>query len=180
MRRRRRGARTPTRRSGGDEDGTRARAAGAAIVGRILGAKPGLLLILLALPGALACGEDDPAGPGSATARVAGSYDAITWTIATPTGSTDLLAEGARLTLDLAAGGSVAGEFFIPAGLAPEDGQHAADMQGSWTLDENAGIVRFDQPADTYVRLVDWEVDPITLSNEFVNGGYTVTTVLRK
>lgn len=89
-----------------------------------------------------------------------------------------MLAAGGHLTLALHADGTTDGEFYIPAGAAPEPQEQRVSMAGTWRLEE--GVVRFTMDGDTYVRFVDWQVGDGTLSTSFANGGWTVSTVLHR
>ena len=103
------------------------------------------LLVATALAPA-ACG-DDPASPG--IDAVAGSYAATEFTVTEAGATTDLLATGASLQLDLAVDRSVTGRLFVPD--ADEGGGDLdAQLTGTWTLD--GSTVRFTQPEDTFVR----------------------------
>jgi len=116
--------------------------------------------------------------PTSTEGGIVGSYVATEWTIVSSTTTHDLIAGGGHLDLALAADGTTTGEFFIPAGVAPEPREQRVSMEGTWTQDRD--IVTFDMPGDTYVRFVDWTVSGRQLTSEFVNGGFTVTTRLRR
>lgn len=117
-------------------------------------------------------------GPTSPETGIAGSYEVVEWMIVSSTTTHDLLAGGGRLDLVIAPDGSTSGEFFIPAGVAPEPSEQRVSMAGTWT--QIGDVVTFDMPGDTYVRFVDWGVSGRELSAEFVNGGFTVTTRLRR
>jgi hypothetical protein len=116
--------------------------------------------------------------PAAADGDIAGSYAAIEWTIVSSTTTHDLVAGGGHLDLALAPDGTTSGEFFIPAGVAPEPQEQLVSMAGTWT--QEGDIVTFDMPGDTYVRFVDWNVSGRELTSRFVNGGFTVTTRLRR
>lgn len=94
------------------------------------------------------------------------------------TTSHDLVASGGHLFLVLATDGTTSGEFFVPAGAAPEPQEQRVSLEGTW---ERVGdVVTFDMPGDTYVRFVDWTVAGNQLQSEFANGGFTVTTHLSR
>lgn len=115
----------------------------------------------------------------SPEAEVAGDYEAVEWRITTNTAEWDILAAGGRLTILMKIDGTTAGEFSYPPGATPEPGGREVSMEGTWEL-ASSQIVRFDMPGDTYVRFVDWRVVGDELFAEFMNGGFTVTTRLRK
>jgi hypothetical protein len=101
---------------------------------------PLLALLLLSA----ACGDS----PTEAASPI-GTFAATRFTIVDNTGTHDLLPEGARLDLTLAAGGSVSGSLVIPD-PGSSSGVATASMAGTWTLQGN--ILSFDQSADTFVR----------------------------
>ena len=134
----------------------------------------GLWAALAAIAVAAGC-SGDASGPGTSPA---GAYEAVDWTIVSATASYDILALGGHLAITLHTDGTTDGEFYIPAGASPEPQEQRVSMVGSWRLED--GVVRFTMEGDTYVRFVDWKPDGRTLSTTFMNGGFTVTTVLRR
>jgi len=137
--------------------------------------RTGALALCAFAAAAAGCSGGDVTGP---EAHVAGSYAATEWTITSVVADYDVLALGGHLTLVLHADSTTDGEFYIPAGAAPEPQEQRVSMAGRWSLE--GGVVRFTMDGDTYVRFVDWEVGDRTLSTEFMNGGWTVRTVLRR
>ena len=101
------------------------------------------LFVLLAL-----CSSSCSDSPTEAASPI-GTFAATRFSIVDNTGTHDLLPDGARLDLTLAAGGSVSGTLTIPD-LGSGDGAETASMAGTWTLQGN--ILTFDQAADTFVR----------------------------
>ena len=116
--------------------------------------------------------------PTSPETKIAGSYEVVEWMIVSSTTTHDLIAGGGHLNLVMAPDGSTSGEFFIPASVSPEPSEQRVSMAGSWT--QVGDVVNFEMPGDTYVRFVDWSVSSRELFAEFVNGGFTVTTRLRR
>jgi hypothetical protein len=87
----------------------------------------------------------------------------------------DWLAEGARLDITLLENGTTTGELYIPVPddlpaedyFEPEDvaqGFYLADLQGTWTL--QGQTVRFDHPADTFIRDMDFLYNDGTLTGD--------------
>ena len=101
------------------------------------------LLVLLTL-----CSTSCTASPTAAVSPI-GTFATIAFTIVDDAGSHDLLKDGARLELTLAAGGSVSGALEIPEGPSGTDALMAS-MAGTWT--QHGNVLTFDQPADTFVR----------------------------
>lgn len=149
-------------------------------------AETGLRAARRALPAAVAlaaavapaaCSSDgDPVAP---EARVAGSYEATTWTMASDIGTFDLLAAGSSLTLDLRADGTTAGTFRTVADAAPGVTDRTVDLAGTWILGDD-DVVTFTMDGDTYVRFVDWRYGAGRLESAFSIGGWTTTTILRR
>ena len=84
-------------------------------------------------------------------ADVAGQYHATTFTTRPESsqGTTDLLAQGATLTMALDTAGAATGRLFVPHG--DENGNDLdASMAGTWALSQDS--VAFGQDADTFVR----------------------------
>lgn len=127
---------------------------------------------------AVAAGLSACGNPTSTDRGVVGSYVAMEWTIVSSTTTHDLIAGGGHLDLALASDGTTTGEFFIPAGVSPEPREQRVSMAGTWSQDGD--IVTFSMPGDTYVRFVDWTVSGRQLTSQFVNGGFTLTTRLRR
>ena len=132
-------------------------------------------LVLLAAVGAgVACGGE---AFSPTTQNVAGAYTATAFTTTTGGVTTNQLAAGASLTLDLTVGGAVTGRLFLPGGA--EGGANLdEDMAGTWTLTGNT--VQFDQSADTFVRDVSFVATENRLTGDDVFGGTTLHVVLTK
>jgi hypothetical protein len=124
----------------------------------------------------VACSGDDPVSPEQ---RLAGRYDAITWTITGAAETTDMLAEGSFLWIELRSDGSTDGEFYTPEGAAPEPAERLVSLEGSWSVTPD-DVVTFEMEGDTFVRFVEWQYGAGRLENEFTIGQYTTRTVLRR
>lgn len=113
---------------------------------------PATLSLLLLAAGATAC--DDDVGTGFEPIEkpdVIGEYRATTFDLTVGGETADQLARGAELTIDLNADGSTTGQLFVPDGA--EDGDDLdVSLAGSWSFDDQAKTVTFDQEADTFVR----------------------------
>lgn len=120
----------------------------------LTGAATAALLVV----GVGACDDDDPPiGPDPIEeSEVVGSYEATLLEVTVDGTTTDQLAEGAELTIDLAADGTTTGQLFIPEG--EEEGEDLdVALDGTWTFDEDAATVEFDQDADTFVRDITYQ-----------------------
>ncbi len=103
-----------------------------------------------------ACG-DSPTGGDSQQLRMqrlAGSYEGFKYgekrfTTTENGQTTDWVARGASLKIELAADGTTSGRLLVP-GADEDGGDFDASMAGSWTL--KGDTVRFQQDADTFVR----------------------------
>jgi hypothetical protein len=111
-------------------------------------------IITLALTLALAACGDDNFSP--TVENVAGSYAASTFTCETTDGTTDLLAAGAVVAIDLADDGTTTGEIFVAAG-GEGGGNLDQDLTGTWILASRT--VTFDQDADTFIRDLEFTAD---------------------
>lgn len=133
-----------------------------------------VLSLMILLP---ACG--DPSEPGPVTMEaVAGSYVAAGLETTTGATTTDQLAAGASLRLNLNAPGTTSGRLFVPGGA--EDGSDfEADLTGTWQL--SGREVLLDHAADTFLRdmTLDYE-RPGVLSGSADFGGTRVTVELAK
>ena len=129
--------------------------------------------VALALTIALAaCGDDF----SPSVENVAGSYTASTFTYRTDEGTTDLLALGAIVSIDLAEDGTTTGEIFIEGG--EDGGDLEEDLAGTWTL--TGSTVVFDQGADTFIRDVEFTADEDRLTGEDTFDEVTIRLVLTK
>jgi len=99
--------------------------------------------VILSLVGA---GCSDPVTPES----LVGVYQATEFTITLNNARTDLLANGASVTLELKSGGATAGHFLLP--VTPGVTTTAVDDDLTGTYVVNNGIVRLTQAADTYIK----------------------------
>ena len=130
--------------------------------------------VALALTIALAaCGDDF----SPSVENVAGSYTASTFTYRTDEGTTDLLALGAIVSIDLAEDGTTTGEIFIEGG-GEDGGDLEEDLAGTWTL--TGSTVVFDQGADTFIRDVEFTADEDRLTGEDTFDEVTIRLVLTK
>ena len=128
----------------------------------------------LALTIALAaCGDDF----SPTVENVAGSYAASTFTQRTDAGTTDLLALGAVVSIELAEDGTTTGEIFIE-GAGEGGGDLDEDLAGTWTL--TGSTVIFDQDADTFIRDVEFTADEDRLTGEDTFDDVTIRLVLTK
>jgi hypothetical protein len=129
--------------------------------------KPTLLLPAVAIGLALGCGESfKPSND-----NVVGNYTAQSFTTTDSAGTTDQLAAGATLTMNLAAGGAVTGHLFIPTLID-------ADLAGTWAL--QGDLITFTQTADTFVRDMTWVAGENRLSGDETFGNVRVRVVLTK
>jgi hypothetical protein len=132
--------------------------------------------LALAVAAAACSSDSDPVAP---EARLAGTYEATTWTMASDVGTFDLLASESLLTLELRADGTTAGTFRTEADAAPGVTDRTVDLAGSWEL--GAGdLVTFTMDGDTCVRFVDWQYGAGRLDSTFSISHWTTTTVLRR
>ncbi|HUG40944.1 MAG TPA: hypothetical protein VMM12_10680 [Longimicrobiales bacterium] len=114
---------------------------------RLLRAVP---LLLAGLVAGTACDDD---GTGPDREDVAGLYQATTLVVTDGGADTDVLAEGAFITLGLTAAGATSGTLFVPGGN--DDGSDlTADLTGTWTL--RGDVVTLDHAADTFLRDLDF------------------------
>ena len=109
--------------------------------------------------------------------NVAGLYSAWTFTYETSTGTTDLLAAGAVVSIDLADDGTTTGEIFVEDG-GEGGGDLDEDLTGTWTLE--GGTVTFDQTADTFIRDLEFTADEDLLEGEDTFDDVTIRLVLTK
>jgi|tagenome__1003787_1003787.scaffolds.fasta_scaffold19769771_2 hypothetical protein len=122
-----------------------------------------------------ACGGEDTFSPTTET--VAGSYAASAFTVTSSTGTTDLLANGATVTIVLATDGSTTGRLFVPAG-AEGRGDLDVDLAGTWTLAGSS--VTFAQGSDTFVRDVAFTAGRNSLTGNGTFSGETIHLILVK
>ena len=139
-------------------------------------AQTALLLLALAAAAALPAGCDDPVYPPTMR-DVAGTYTATNFEVTTATGTTDLLAAGAEITLVLNLNGTTAGRLFVPGGN--DDGSDLdADLTGTWSV--ASWDVHLQHSADTFLRdiTLTWDDGTLTASETF--GGARIDVVLRR
>jgi hypothetical protein len=138
------------------------------------------LTAVLTLP---ACGGDStrPDPPAAAMQRLAGSYTAsesygaVTFTSTGSGESTDWLARGGSLKIELAPDGTTTGRVFLP-GADEDGGDWTADLKGSWSLDGTT--VRFSHTADTFLRDTPFRATEGRLEGDQTFNGIRVHVVL--
>jgi hypothetical protein len=96
--------------------------------------------------------------------------------IMTPTGgaSIDLLQAGATLSITIDVENVTTGSLDVPAGVAGAEA-FSASMAGTAIVTETT--VRFDQPADTFVRDLVWSRGELTLFVTNQSAGSTAWTI---
>ena len=131
--------------------------------------------LLFALVAVAAC--DDNTNP---TDGIAGTYQAAELTIADESGSIDLLAAGAELSIVLTAAGATSGTFVIPAAYSESGLEETLSLAGTYEYDAAAQSATFDHEADTFIRDVAWELEGGNLHAAFTSGGSTLTATLER
>ena len=91
-------------------------------------------------------GCSDPLTPE----QVVGVYDAVEFNVVLNSVPTNLLANGASVTLELKADGTTAGRFVLPVTPGVQTTPVDDDLSGTWTLQN--GVVRLEQDDDTYLK----------------------------
>lgn len=135
-----------------------------------------LALLALALSPA-ACGGDEGGSFSPSVDNVAGSYSALSFTITSGAGTTDLRAIGATVSVALEVNGTTTGRLFVPGG--GENGADLdADLTGTWTLTGNT--VTFHQAGGSFLDGATFTATQNRLSSEGVFQGSTISLVLGK
>lgn len=132
------------------------------------------LSAVIVVSAALACSENT--GPN---ADVAATYDAIVLRLTEGTTVTDLLAEGADLSLELKEDGTTTGAFLVPGAYTESGDDETIPLNGTYTYDAEAETVTFNMVGDSFVRDVTWTVDGNQLRGTYDGGDYTLTAVLQ-
>jgi len=131
---------------------------------------------------AAGCGSDST-GPQSQSQSpsLSGSYTAFEWVTTGGSGQTNQLIAGSTLLITLNGNGTTTGHMHIAA----SNGNPAAefDMAGTWT--QSGNTVDFTQAADTFVRDMLFDVQPIAtgvvdLIGDQVFSGTQVKLTLRR
>jgi hypothetical protein len=79
-----------------------------------------------------------------------GTYQATEFNVTLNGATTNLLAGGASVTLELRSGGATAGRFVLPVTPGVQTTPVDDDLAGTFTLQN--GVVRLTQQADTYIK----------------------------
>ena len=127
----------------------------------------------------LAACSDEPFTP--TVANMAGSYHTTTLRVTDSTGTTDYLAIGSSITLQLDTSGAVSGHLLIIGGSDdPGGGDLEGDLSGTWAL--TGRTITFDQPEDTFIRDWDFHAGPGWFGNtqSDPSGKVTATVVFAR
>ncbi|HUR93895.1 MAG TPA: hypothetical protein VMY76_04900 [Gemmatimonadales bacterium] len=122
-----------------------------------------------------ACGGEDGFSPSIDT--VSGSYAAVTFTLTSAVGTTDLLALGSTVVITLSADGTTRGRLFVPGG-DDNGGDLDVDLAGTWIL--NGETVTLSTEGDTFIADADFTAGRDRLSGEESVNGTTIRLVLGK
>jgi hypothetical protein len=122
-----------------------------------------------------ACGGDHSFSP--TVENVAGAYAAMTFTLTTSAGTTDLLALEALVSVTLAGNGTTSGQLFVPGG-AEDGGDLDEALTGTWTL--TGSTITFNQSTDTFIRDVEFTAARNRLTCEGAFGDETIRLVLTR
>lgn len=143
------------------------------------------LLPFLLAPVLAGCDSVEPV----TRADVVGSYEATTLSVTADGETTDQLAAGAEITLQLADDGTTSGALFVPGG-AEDGGDLEADLAGNWSFQammEEPSVparVTLDHDADTFLRDVTFDAvrggGTIQLRAEDSFGGVTIEVELSR
>lgn len=133
------------------------------------------MLAAAALSVTVAC--DGERGGGPDTAGLAGTYTATSFTTESGGTSTDQLAAGATVLLQLNPQGTTAGRLFLP-NAEEGGGDFEADLTGSWRVQGNS--VELDHAADTFLRDMSLVMSGSTLGGEAMFGETTIRLELTK
>jgi len=131
------------------------------------------LVILLGMT--TACG--DSAGPDLTMAGVAGMYLPSQFITVTAEGSTDQLASGVEIMINLTAQGSTTGRMFVPGDSGGGSGSEF-DLKGTWTL--SGSMVGFDHSADTLLRNMTFRYEGAKLTGSATFSGTQVRITLTR
>lgn len=141
------------------------------------------LLVTLLVAGGCAKSGSGPDADRATMDRIAGSYlandnyGAIRFTTTENGKTTDVLAEGVTLQINLGADGRTTGRLFAPG--REEDGSDLdADLSGTWTV--HGDTVRFQQSADTFVRDMPFVIVGTRLEGDEDFGDQRVQVTLEK
>ncbi len=126
--------------------------------------------------------DDDPAATVEITRQdIIRTFTAERMTARIGGVTTDLLAQGATLTITLHQDGTTTGRFFFPGG-AEGGGDLDADLAGTFTFNEDTNQVTFEQTAHTLVRDITFTAvrsgGGVKLEGQDTFSGVTVIVVL--
>ncbi len=110
---------------------------------------------------------------------VRGTYDAVVLRLTSGVETTDLLAAGAALSIELKTDGTTTGALVIPAEYTESGDEETVSLAGTYTYDQAEGTVTFDMAGDTFVRDITWEVVDNQLQGAFTGVDFMLTAVLQ-
>ena len=142
-----------------------------------------LFVALICVALVAACGEGDSSttgisGGSAYPATVDGTYSATTVTLTEAGGSTDLIAEGAAISLVLTPGGATTGTMTVPAAYSESGEEEILSLLGTYTYDATTGVAGFAHAADTFIRDTEWHAKGTLLTGTFDGGTYSITATL--
>jgi hypothetical protein len=123
----------------------------------------------------LGCGDSNDPADG-----IAGTYQATEATLTVGGEDTDLLAEGAGITVTLSEAGTTSGTLTVPASLSESGAAESFSLAGTYSYDEEEGTVTFDHPADTFIRDVVWDVDGSEIQGAFTGTDGVIAVTLER
>ena len=138
------------------------------------------LAICLLLAG---CGDGAPSSTGISGSptyptAINGTYSATSLALTQASGTTDMLAAGAAVSLVLTPGGKTTGSMTVPAAYSESGEEEILSLNGTYTYDAATGVATLSHAADTFLRDATWQAKGTKLTGTFDGGTYTLTVVL--
>jgi len=117
-------------------------------------------------------------GGSTYPATVNETYSATKMTLTEAGGTTDLLAEGAAISLVLTPGGLTTGSMTIPDTYSESGEEEILSLVGTYSYDPDTGIAIFTHAADTFIRDTEWHAKGTQLTGTFDGPTYTLDVTL--
>lgn len=128
----------------------------------------------------LGCADNstEPVTPKLTVDMVKGNYSTIAFNLTENGTSTDILAEGGHININLLIDRTTTGQFFIPKTISGDSLDINLSLEGTFVIVNDS--VAFQHNADTFIRDIKWAFQENKLTGRFSSSSANIFVQLQK